>query len=233
MTAAMLLILIAAAGGDSAPATAPQIPEEPLMPTFEKMRIGTVIYEAASVFDVNKDGILDIVSGEYWFEGPDFKKQHKICTVQAVDDYYDDFSDYPMDVDGDGYLDIITGGWWGQTLRWRQNPKGQPIEWKVFDIDKTGNIERACFWDVDRDGNVEVAPNCPGQPFMVFRLERDANGKGTGKFAKHVVSDIPQGHGLGFDDISGSGRGDEAGPALFEMANASRRLSKAIMGLKG
>jgi hypothetical protein len=182
--------------------------KEGAMLKFEKIRIGTVTYEAAAVFDVNNDGVLDIVSGEYWFEGPDFKKQHKMCDVTPVDDYYDDFSDYPMDVNGDGYLDIITGGWWGETLRWRENPKGQPVEWTVHDIDKTGSIERACFWDIDRDGHVEVVPNCPGKPFMVFKLNRDAQGKGAGSFNKFVVSDLAQGHGLGFGDISGSGRGD-------------------------
>ena len=107
---------------------------------FEKTRIGKVTYEAASVFDVDKDGRLDIVSGEYWFAGPDFKVQNKICEVKPEGDYYDDFADYPMDVDGDGWTDIVTGGWWGNTLRWRQNPKGQPVLWNVHDIDQCGNI---------------------------------------------------------------------------------------------
>jgi hypothetical protein len=45
---------------------------------FEKIKIGDATYEACSVCDVNQDGKPDIVSGEYWFEGPDFKKSHKI-----------------------------------------------------------------------------------------------------------------------------------------------------------
>lgn len=175
---------------------------------FEKQRIGSVTYEAAAAFDVNNDGILDIVSGEYWFEGPDFTKQHKICDVQPVDDYYDDFADYPLDVNGDGYLDIITGGWWGQTLRWRENPKGQPVPWKVHDIAPVGSIERPCFHDIDRDGHVEIIPNCPGGPVRIFRLERDAQGKGTGRFSQVTVFDGPSGHGIGFGDINGDGRDD-------------------------
>jgi len=175
---------------------------------FDKVRIGKVTYEAAAAFDVNNDGILDIVSGEYWFEGPDFVKEHKICTIRKEADYYDDFSDYPLDVNGDGYLDIITGGWWGQTLCWRENPKGQPVEWTTHEVEKTGNIERCCFWDIDGDGVVEVVPNCPGQPYMVFKLVRDEQGKGTGKFEKHVISKLPQGHGLGCGDIAGNKRSD-------------------------
>lgn len=175
---------------------------------FEKTRIGSVTGEAAAVFDVNKDGVLDIVCGEYWFEGPDFKKEHKVCDIQRIEDYFDDFSNYPMDVNGDGYLDVISGGWWGETLRWRENPKGAAVEWATHDIDKTGNIERACFWDIDGDGEVEVIPNCPGKPFMAFKLNRDTAGKGAGAFTKHILSDLPQGHGLGFGDITGNGRGD-------------------------
>jgi hypothetical protein len=175
---------------------------------FEKQKIGTATYEAASVVDVNNDGVLDIVSGEYWFEGPDFTKQHKIADIQKVEDYYDDFSDYPMDVNGDGFMDIVTGGWWGETLRWRENPQGKDVPWQTHDIGKIGNIERTCFWDVDGDGQIEVVPNTPGGPQRIFKLVRDANGKGTGAFEEHVISEGGSGHGLGFGDINGDGRGD-------------------------
>ncbi len=178
------------------------------MPKFEKIKISDTTYEAAAVFDVNSDGILDIVSGEYWFEGPDFALGHKICDVQQVDDYYDDFSDFPMDVNGDGFPDIITGGWWGETLRWRENPKGQPTEWVVHDIAKVGPIERACFHDIDGDGHLEVIPNTPGNPLRVFKLVRDAAGKGTGQFKQYTLSERPQSHGVGFGDLTGNGRVD-------------------------
>ena len=182
--------------------------EETTMLKFEKQRIGDVTYEAASAFDVNNDGVMDIVSGEYWFEGPDFKKAHKICTVRPEGDYYDDFADFPMDVNGDGYLDIVTGGWFGETLQWRENPKGQPVEWQVHDIAKIGNIERPCFYDIDGDGQLEVIPNTPGRPVHIFKLVRDANGKGTGKFEQHTVWDGKSSHGIGFGDLNGDGRPD-------------------------
>ena len=83
---------------------------------FERTRIGDGTYEACSVFDVNRDGHLDIVSGEYWYPGPEFSDRHKICDVQPVDDYFDDFVDFPMDINGDGYLDIVSGAWFGQRL---------------------------------------------------------------------------------------------------------------------
>ncbi|MBI5093986.1 MAG: VCBS repeat-containing protein [Candidatus Hydrogenedentes bacterium] len=176
---------------------------------FERQKIGEATYEAAAVFDVNNDGVLDIVSGEYWFEGPDFKKAHKICSIRKVEDYYDDFSNFPMDVNGDGYMDIVTGGWWGETLSWRENPKGQPVEWVTHDIAKIGNIERCCFWDIDGCGVPEILPNS-GRVQRIFKLVRDANGKGTGAFKEYVIaaSDGHAGHGVGYGDINGDGRGD-------------------------
>jgi FG-GAP-like repeat len=175
---------------------------------FEKQRIGTTTYEAASVVDVNNDGVLDIVSGEYWFEGPDFTKQHKICDVLPQGDYFDDFADYPMDVNGNGYMDIISGGWFGKTLSWRENPKGQPVEWTVHIIAEVGNVERPAFCDIDGDGHVEIIPNCPGEPVSIFKLKRDAAGKGMGEFERTIISEGAQGHGLGFGDINGNGRPD-------------------------
>lgn len=185
-----------------------QATEDDSMLKFERIKIGDVTFEAAAAADVNRNGTLDIVSGGYWFEGPDFQKAHKICDVRAEGDYFDDFSDYPMDVNGNGYPDIITGGWWGETLQWRENPAGKPGEWKIHDVEKTGNIERACFWDIDGDGQIEVVPNCPGKPPVAFKLILDENGKGTGKFKKFDLSPVAQGHGLGFGDITGNGRGD-------------------------
>ena len=191
---------------------------------FERERIGDVTFEAASVFDVNKDKHLDIVSGGYWFAGPDFKTAHKIAEVQRVDDYYDDFSDYPMDVNGDGWDDIVTGAWWGKTLRWRENPGEAGGEWTTHDVMEVGNIERNCFYDLDGDGYVEVIATT--HPVNIFQLDRDARGKGTGTFTHHQLTEHAGGHGFGAGDINGDGRMDlvfdsgwyEAPQHTFDMA---------------
>ncbi|MEK7795005.1 MAG: VCBS repeat-containing protein [Candidatus Hydrogenedentota bacterium] len=169
---------------------------------FEKRRIADTPYEACSVFDVDKDGALDIVSGEYWFSGPTFAERHKICDVMPSGDYFDDFADYPMDVNRDGYLDIVTGAWFGMKISWRENPGAKGGEWKVFDVAQVGNVERPCFWDVDGDGAIDVVPNTPNDPQSVLRLKSD------GSFVSSIVGREKSGHGLGFGDINGDGRGD-------------------------
>jgi hypothetical protein len=176
---------------------------------FQKVLISDERYESCGVFDVNNDGVLDIVSGAYWYPGPNFGRKCKVGPVRAEGEYFDDFSTIPMDVDGDGYLDFITGGWWGGNLRWRQNPKGDPAKpWPEHVIGACGNVETARAWDIDGDGRLEVVPNTPGHPQKAYKLILDANGKGTGSFREHVLSETKLGHGLGFGDIDGDGRGE-------------------------
>ncbi len=175
---------------------------------FRKVLIADQRYESAGVFDVDNDGVLDIVSGAYWYQGPDFKKAHPVGPVMAADEYYDDFSTIAMDVNGDGNLDFITGGWWGDTVRWRENPGETGKEWPEHVIAHCGNVETTRAWDIDGDGVLEVVPNTPGAPLVVYKLKTDAQGRGAGAFTAHTIYDKPQGHGLGWGDISGSGRGD-------------------------
>jgi hypothetical protein len=172
---------------------------------FRKRLLDQVSFEAASVFDVNNDGVPDIVCGGNWYEGPGWKK-HRICDVKQEGEYFNDFSDLPMDVDGDGYKDIITGAWWEETLKWRENPRGKPEEWKVHDIERCGSIETTRLFDIDNDGDPEIFPNTPDSPGAYYKLIRDKAGRGTGRFEKTVYYDKPSGHGLGVGDINNDGK---------------------------
>ena len=175
---------------------------------FRKVLIADERYESAGVFDVNGDGRLDIVSGAWWYEGPDFTKVHPVGAVRAEGEYFDDFSTIALDVNGDGRMDFVTGGWWGNTLRWRENPRDPNSEWPEHIIAATGNVETTRGWDIDGDGVIELVPNCPGEPVRIFKLVTDSRVRGTGEFTVHTVGTRPQGHGLGCGDIAGNGRMD-------------------------
>ena len=176
--------------------------------SFRKVLIADERYESAGVFDVNNDGVPDIVSGAWWYQGPDFQRRHYIGEVSANGEYFDDFSTIPMDINGNGLLDFITGGYWGDTLRWRENPGDPDKEWPEHVIAECGPVETTRAWDVDGDGQLEIVPNTPNGPLVVYKLIVDETGRGTGEFSACKVHEDPQGHGLGFGDITGSGRGD-------------------------
>ncbi len=176
---------------------------------FTKQMIASQPYEAAGVCDVDGDGVLDIVSGAFWYQGPDFRRWHRIGDIAAIGEYYDDFSSILIDVDGDGRPDQITGGYWGDSLLWRQNPGKAGDAWPNHVIAKgIGNIETTRAWDIDGDGHLEILPNTPGHALRAYRLIRDAAGKGTGTFESHLIHDGGLGHGLGFGDIDGDGIGE-------------------------
>jgi len=181
--------------------------------TWKKQWIADDTYESAGVFDVNGDGIPDIVSGAFWYQGPDFRKKYLIGPVRQEGEYYDDFSTIAMDINGDGRLDYVTGGWWGGKLRWRENPPDPTKPWPEHVIGECGAIETTRAWDIDGDGRLEIIPNTPcNREVRIFKLKTDADGKGTGVFDCHVAHLFPenetQDHGLGCGDITGRGRMD-------------------------
>src|SRR5436190_19978287 len=78
-------------------------------------------FMAAAVFDVNKDGKLDIVCGGYWYEAPTWKK-HFLRKVEIQGGRPDGYAHQVLDVNGDGWLDIITVNWRSGSLKWIEHP---------------------------------------------------------------------------------------------------------------
>jgi hypothetical protein len=174
---------------------------------WRKQWISDETFESVGVFDVDGDGVLDIVSGGFWYQGPDFCRKHEIGPVSKHGEYYDDFSTIAFDVNGNGRLDVITGGWWGGTLRWRENPGAAGKPWPEHIIAKVGNVETTRAWDLDGDGAIELFPNTPCErKVRLYKL------LSPGKFEEIVAYEFPegttQGHGHGAGDIADNGRMD-------------------------
>ena len=168
---------------------------------FRRYFVAAESYESVGVFDVDKNDTLDLISGDFWYEGPNFRRRHLIGNEPRKDQYFDDFSTIPIDVNADGRIDFVTGGWFDQTLRWVENPESGKATWPLHVISKVGNVETTRAWDIDGDGKLEIVPNNPGHPLKYLRLAS------PGVFETVTVAPT-QGHGLGFGDVNGDGRGD-------------------------
>lgn len=173
----------------------------PPAPAFDRYFVAAESYESVAVFDVDNNDTLDIVSGDFWYEGPRFRRRHLIDNQPRKEQYYDDFSTIPLDVNRDGRTDFVTGGWFNQTLRWLENPAKKESRWTSHDIANVGNIETTRAWDIDGDGTLDIVPNNPNHPLKYLKLT------GPGQFNTVTVAPT-QGHGLGFGDVNGDGRGD-------------------------
>ncbi len=201
----LMMALTASLQGDRRPADL----------NFSKKMLDGGAAETAAIVDINGDGKLDIVCGEYWYANPGWKKT-QFRELNFDNNYVDAFSDLALDVDGDGNIDIITATYFQKKLSWYKNPGKGAGKWVETVIDTAGPIEFAFLVDLDNDGKAnEVLPQYGGKTATFWY--RFANGK----WEKHTASPLNLGHGIGAGDINKDGRTDILTPAGWLEAPAN------------
>lgn len=184
--------------------------------TFRKHTLDLGCCETVTVTDVNRDGRLDVVSGENWYEqvasepgrGPRFIK-HKFREIAYTDYYLEDLSDLAIDITGNGYPDIVTCSYWGKTLTWWENPGASGGEWHEHNLDATApSIEFAFLVDILNTGKpLQVLPQFGSIDYPLKWYELGGAGA-SNAWIEHIVSPMSWGHGIGAGDVNGDGRTD-------------------------
>ncbi|MEO6239382.1 MAG: VCBS repeat-containing protein [Vicinamibacterales bacterium] len=197
---------------------APRPPDIP----FRARMIDPGASETAAVADVNRDGRLDIVSGESWYEAPGWAP-HRFRELDFHQQYIDSFSDLAVDADGDSYPDIVSVSWFAKKVSWWRNPgREQTAAWTESSIHQGFNVEFAILADVDNDGKaleIVAQENGTGQAWYEVR---------NGAWTPHVISDRSYGHGIGAGDINGDRRTDILTPRGWLEAPQDPRASPWI-----
>jgi len=185
--------------------------EKPL-PTFKKVTLSDKFYcEGANYGDFNNDGKLDVVTGPYWYEGPDFTKKHEIYPPEAFDphSYSNNFLTFTGDFNGDGWLDVLYVPFPGADAYWYENPGRSGGPWKKhLALHDCGN-ESPAWADINGDGRPELIYNVTGQ--LGYATWDPARPNDLWVFHPITPKDGRYQrftHGVGVGDINGDGRPD-------------------------
>ena len=183
--------------------------------SFHKVTLQTMnLAEGINAGDFNKDGVLDVVSGPFWWEGPGLTKMHTYFPPPPNNGYTNmtlhDWADYTVDVDGDGWVDVITCDRPAQMSYWYRNPGMPMVAADVTMWEKkylgTLNDEHYVFADISGDGKPDlVAAN--GGSFGWFTVANASPWVFTPVTPGGYVGG-PYVHGLGIGDIDGDGKAE-------------------------
>jgi len=202
---------------------------EPLK--FKKIVLDTTFRsEGVAVADVNRDGKMDVLAGEVWYEAPSSGssswKMHEIRPPGRYDGskgYSQSFGCFAEDLNGDGYPDLIVIPFPGAAAHWYENSAGKyedsdgkPIHWKEHVIWHSACNETPLYTDLLGTGKRQLVMGWQpegkeNEGIMAYFTPAKA---AADKWEQHSISGPKApgtfrfSHGLGVGDVNGDGRND-------------------------
>ena len=166
------------------------------------------LYSSVATMDVDKDGDLDIVHGGAWYEAPNWQA-HFVTEVEVINGRPDGYSHLEIDVNQDGWQDIVHVNFRSKSIYWLQHPGAELSEWTKHIVDVPGPMETGRLHDVDGDGQMDLVPSA-WEFAAWYEIIADQAGEKP-KWLRHEITPEGAGHGSGFGDVNGDGRGDYVG----------------------
>lgn len=179
--------------------------------SFQRLHLTDQFFgEGATSADLNRDGHVDIISGPYWYAGPDFTSRNEYYAAKpfAIDGYSDNFFAFTFDINGDQWLDILIIGFPGKEAYWYENPRGESGHWNRHLAFNSVDNESPTFTDLTGDSRPELVFHTAGRlgyaeipidnPKAKWQFQPISPDRGYDQFN----------HGLGTGDINGDGKAD-------------------------
>ena len=114
--------------------------------------------EGVGVADVNKDGKLDVIVGDCWYQAPQNPagewKRHILRADRKFDlmNYSDSFCCFTDDFNGDGWPDVIVIPFPGNPCYWYENPGAKGGLWKEHLLTNSACNETPIYVDLFKTG---------------------------------------------------------------------------------